>query len=63
METIIELLNSVITTLVEYFRMFDVNQFGEVVKMITDNLNFDTIKTTFSELGNFFSDLFAMIKQ
>ena len=58
---IIQTINAIITTLVEYFRNFNFDQMGEFVNMIISNFNADTIKTTFSSLGDFLKDVYAMI--
>ncbi len=55
-------INDILTTLVEYFRNFDFDKAGEFVKMIIGNFNIDTIKTTFSSLGDFIKDIYTMIK-
>lgn len=55
-------LNAIFTTLVDYFRNFNFDQMGEFVNMIISNFNADTIKTTFTELGDFIKDVYAMIK-
>ncbi|MCQ2471454.1 MAG: hypothetical protein MJ147_05390 [Clostridia bacterium] len=55
-------INAILTTLVEYFRTFDVNKAGEFVSMIFNNFNTDTIKLTFQEFVNFVKDVYAMIK-
>ncbi len=55
-------INAILTTLVEYFRTFDVNKAGEFVNMIVSNFNADTIKITFQEFVNFVKDVYAMIK-
>lgn len=54
--------NDIVTTLVEYFRNFDFSKAGEFISMIIGNFNADTIKTTFSSLGDFIKDIYAMIK-
>lgn len=59
---IMQTLNAVVTTLVEYFRGFDFDKMGDFVKMIIDNFNVDTIKTTFTSLGAFIKDIYTMIK-
>ena len=59
---IMQTLNAIFTTLVDYFRNFNFDQMGEFVKMIVSNFNADTIKTTFSSLGDFISDVYNMIK-
>ncbi|MCQ2479748.1 MAG: hypothetical protein MJ120_03825 [Clostridia bacterium] len=55
-------INAIVTTLVEYFRNFDMNKAGEFVNMIVSNFNADTIKLTFKEFGEFVKDVYAMIK-
>lgn len=59
---IMQTINAVLTTLVEYFRNFNIDQMGEFVKMIVGNFNIDTLKITFQEFGNFVKDIYAMIK-
>ena len=59
---IMQTLNAIFTTLVDYFRNFDFDQMGEFVGMIVSNFNADTIKTTFASLGDFIKDVYAMIK-
>lgn len=55
-------INAIVTTLVEYFRNFDMDKAGEFVNMIVSNFNADTIKLTFQEFVNFVKDVYAMIK-
>ena len=59
---IMQTINAILTTLVDYFRNFNFDQMGEFVNMIISNFNADTIKTTFSSLGDFLKDVYAMIK-
>ena len=59
---IMQTLNAIFTTLVDYFRNFDFGQMGSFIGMIIDNFNADTIKTTFSSLGDFLKDVYNIIK-
>lgn len=54
-------INAIVTTLVNYFRDFDIKAAGEFIAMIISRFNADTIKTTFSSLGVFLKDIFNMI--
>lgn len=59
---LMQTINAIVTTLVNYFRDFDVAAAGEFIGMIVSRFNPATIKTTFSSLGDFIKDIYAMMQ-
>ena len=55
-------ISDIMTTIIDYFRMFDFSKAGDFVKMIMENFNSATMKDTLDGLKLFIKDIFSLIK-
>ncbi len=54
-------ITDIMTTVIEYFRTFDVSKAGDFFSMIMKNFNAATLKDTLEGLGAFLSDIVKML--